>query len=108
MPQPHPKFPTAASAPRADTYSSSDVASKLGKSTDWFYEHRADLEVGGMPPPLPQTGQRRYPRVAIDMWLAGRTASQPLPAPANDSAPMAISEIDRWRAELAGAYGRRA
>ena len=56
---------------------SAEVAQRLGKSIDWFYRHRAELEAAGMPPP--HAAFKRplmWSRAAICEWIDGQRRRQ--------------------------------
>jgi len=85
-------------------YCSGEIANKLGKSADWFSEHRAELHAKfAMPQPLPQPGQRRWDRGQIDAWLLGYKRLQA----ANDAGPMPAAEGAAWQPFLAQVYASR-
>lgn len=84
----------------ADVYRSGEIAQKLGRNSDWFYDHKRALLAKGMPAPLALPGQPRWSKLQIDAWLAGvdqRAIAGRLPlAPANDAAPSSAPEGERW------------
>ncbi len=91
--------PCAASAP--EPYRSGEISHKLGKSRDWFYEHRAALrEKFGFPQPLPGPGHPRWARAEVDAWLKNHAP----PHAANDDAPAAAVSVVAWRQRLAAHY----
>lgn len=50
------------------TLTLAEVAALLGKSTDWLYRHRSELERDhGFPPPIPLL--RVWERAAVVRWL---------------------------------------
>ena len=54
--------------------SSAEVAQRLGKSVDWFYRHRTELEAAGMPAPHPAFKRPlMWSRGAICQWIDGRS-----------------------------------
>ena len=52
------------------------IAAMLGRSPQWFAQHRAELEARGFPKPLPVVGL--YNPAAVQVWLdsAGGTVPQ--------------------------------
>jgi len=81
-------------------YGTGAIAHKLGKSSDWFYRHRAQLQAEhAMPAPLPGPGHPRWRRDLIDAWLAGYLPQ----VPANDAT---VQPEPDWRIRLAVAYRR--
>lgn len=55
---------------RTDSYSTGDVAVRIGRSSEWFREHRHRLHAEGFPLALPGGGHPRYPKAEVDAWVA--------------------------------------
>lgn len=57
--------------------SSAELARLLGKSVDWFYRHRAELEAAGMPAPHPAFKRPlMWSRGAVRLWIDGPAANR--------------------------------
>ena len=54
-----------------------ELARMLGKSVDWFYRHRAELEAAGMPAPHPAFKRPlMWSRGTVRRWIDGRHDDQ--------------------------------
>ena len=97
--RPTPVVPLRTMPSRA-CYFAAECAERLGMSLRTFERQRAELHRRGMPPSATH-GRLRIPKKLFDAWLEHR---KPLPAGANDAAPVAPDAVD-WRGELAREYG---
>lgn len=88
-------------------YSSGEIAQRLGRSSEWFYDNKARLYARGLPKPLPTPGHPRWSADLVDQWLLGWLG--PVQSAANDTTPP-VPETDRnlkeWREDLARRYRR--
>lgn len=90
-----------------DTYTSAQVAEKIGMTVRTFYHQRPALHRAGMPDPISPIGQPKWDKLSFDAW---RHRHHPLAPqrPANDSAPIAPEPetIEEHRMALHRAYAK--
>lgn len=88
--------------PDALTLTLAETAALLGKSTDWLYRHRAELERDhGFPPPVPLL--RVWERAAVVRWLELQRPPHLRPDPPGGriAGPANDADIDAVRRTLA-------
>ncbi|HYC63514.1 MAG TPA: hypothetical protein VEC14_02190 [Reyranellaceae bacterium] len=86
-------------------YTVKDLAPRLRRTCDWIYQHQAELEAAGFPPPLPIPGRPRvWPADKVDAFLAGERPPAP-PTPSTE--PAAIAAQRQARRERAAAIAAR-